>query len=68
MTLHDSSVGLLILSFAVWTYASDVTKAIPPNTSSQFAVPELAPIATSVAPILLSQVRTCPHGRGRCGR
>jgi hypothetical protein len=68
MTLHRSGVGVLILSFAVWTHASDVTKAIPPNTSPQFAAPELAPIATSVAPILMSQVRTCPRGRGRCGR
>jgi hypothetical protein len=67
MTLHRSGVGLFILSFAVWTYASDVPTATPPDTSSQFAA-ELAPVATSVSPIVVSQVRTCPQGRGRCGR
>jgi len=67
MTLHRSGVGLFILSFAVWTYASDVTTATPPNTSWQFAA-EIAPVATSAHPIVMSQVRTCPQGRGRCGR
>jgi hypothetical protein len=67
MTLHRSSVWLFILSFAAWTYASDVPTVIPPHTSSQFAA-DLAPVATSVSPIVVSQVRTCPQGRGRCGR
>jgi hypothetical protein len=67
MTLHRSGVGLFIVSFAVWTYASDVTTAITPKTSSQSNA-ELTPVATSVAPIVMSQVRTCPQGRGRCGR
>jgi hypothetical protein len=67
MTLHRSGVGVLILSFAVWTYASDVTTAIPPHTGSQFAE-EAATAATSASPIVVSQVRTCPQGRGRCGR
>ena len=65
MTLNRLGVGLFILSFAVSTYASDVPTAVPPHTSSQFA-PE--PVATSVSPISVSQVRTCPQGRGRCGR
>jgi hypothetical protein len=68
MTLHRSGLlGLLILSFAVWTHApSDVAKVTPLNL--QLTMPELAPIATSVAPVLMSQVRSCPQGRGRCGR
>jgi hypothetical protein len=78
MTLHRSAVGLLIFSFALWTHASEVMKAIPLasevmkaiplNASSQLAMPELAPVAKSVAPVLMSQVRSCPQGRGRCGR
>jgi hypothetical protein len=67
MALHRSAVGLLIFSFAVWAHASEVMKALPPNANSQFARPE-APVATSVAPVLMSQVRSCPQGRGRCGR
>jgi hypothetical protein len=64
MTLHRSGLlGLLILSFAV---PSDVAKVTPLNL--QLTIPELAPIATSVAPVLMSQVRSCPQGRGRCGR
>jgi hypothetical protein len=66
MTLHRSAVGLLIFSFALWTHASEVM--IPLNASSQLAMPELAPVAKSVAPVLMSQVRSCPQGRGRCGR
>jgi hypothetical protein len=66
MPLHRSAVGLLIFSFAVWTHASEVMKA-PPNAKSQFTMPE-APVTTSVAPVLMSQVRSCPQGRGRCGR
>jgi hypothetical protein len=68
MTLHRSAVGLLIFSFALWTHASEVMKAVPLNASSQLAMPELAPVAKSVAPVLMSQVRSCPQGRGRCGR
>jgi hypothetical protein len=67
MTLHRSGIELFVLSFVVWTYASDVTTAIPPNTSLQSAA-ELTPLTTSTAPIVISQVRTCPQGRGRCGR
>jgi hypothetical protein len=67
MTLHRSGIELFVLSFVVWTYASDVTTAIPPNTSSQSAA-ELTPLTTSTARIVMSQVRTCPQGRGRCGR
>jgi len=68
MTLHRSAVGLLIFSFALWTDASEVMKAIPRNASWQLAMPELAPVAKSIAPVLMSQVRSCPQGRGRCGR
>ena len=67
MTLHRSGVGVFILSLVVWSYASDVTTAIPRHTGSQFAA-ELAPVARSASPIVVSQVRTCPQGRGRCGR
>lgn len=66
MTLHRSGLlGLLILSFSVHA-PSDVAKVTPLNL--QLAMPEAAPIATSVAPMLMSQVRSCPQGRGRCGR
>jgi hypothetical protein len=67
MTLYGSGVGVFIFSFAVWTYASDVTTAIPPPAGSQFSE-GLATVATSASPIVVSQVRTCPQGRGRCGR
>jgi hypothetical protein len=66
MTLHRSGIGLLLLSFAVWTQASDVAKTIP--SKLQLTIPELGPTATFVTPLLVSQVRSCPQGRGRCGR